>query len=207
MVTEWGTIGHWEMEFTKWGAPVEQTSTEKASTYLRGYEKSIKPFADQCIGNYVFLWGQKQERTPTWYGMFLESGEETESVDMMHHIWNNEWPENRTPRLDSMIIDGRNARQSVYLKSATAYDASVFAFDHESDSLTYRWVIMHESAETKEGGDKEEVPEQVGMNESGSKSTIKITTPEEEGAYRLFAYAFDGNSHAAHANIPFYVKN
>lgn len=206
MVTEWGTIGHWEMEFTEWGAPVEQTSTEKAGTYLKGYKKSIEPFTKQCIGNYVFLWGQKQERTPTWYGLFLETGEETEAVDMMHYIWNDEWPANRTPRLDSMTLDGRNSRQSVYVKPGTDYEASVFVHDYESDSLTYKWVVMRESTATEEGGDEEEIPEQLGIIESAKEPTISITSPTEEGAYRLFAYVFDGNGHAAHANIPFYVK-
>jgi hypothetical protein len=207
MVTEWGTIGHWEMESTEWGAPVEQTSTEKASTYLKGYEKSIKPFTNQCIGNYVFLWGQKQERTPTWYGMFLESGEETETVDMMHYIWNDSFPVNRTPTLETMTLDGKTSRQNVYLKPGKDYSASVVSVDFENDSLFYNWVVMRESTETKEGGDEEEVPEHLGIIGSASQSDIKISSPTEEGAYRLFVYVYDGKGHAAHANVPFYVKN
>lgn len=207
MVTEWGTIGHWEMEHTEWGAPVEQTSTEKASTYLKGYKKSIEPFSNQCIGNYVFLWGQKQERTPTWYGLFLETGEETEAVDIMHYIWNDEWPENRTPGLDSMLLDGKTSRQNVYLKPNNEYQASVKVKDHENDFLTFKWVVMRESTSTAEGGDKEDIPEQLGIIESAKESTIKVMSPTEEGAYRLFVYAYDGNGHAAHANIPFYVRN
>lgn len=205
MITEWGTIGHWEMESTEWGAPVEQTSTEKAATYIKGYEKSIKPFADQCIGNYVFLWGQKQERTPTWYGMFLESGEETEVVDAMHYIWNDKWPENRTPKLEQMTLDGRTSRDNIYLNPGVAYEAAVSTIDHEDDQLMYRWVIMKESMETAVGGDKEEVPEAIHFIEGETASVINFDTPGEEGAYRLFVYVFDGNNHAAHANIPFYV--
>ena len=207
MITEWGTIGHWEMEATKWGAPIEQTSTEKANTYLKGYSKSILPSADQCIGNYVFLWGQKQERTPTWYGMFLEDGRETETVDVMHYIWNNEWPSNRTPSVLSMTLDKRESRDNIYLEKGENYEASIKTIDHEGDSLRYKWVIMRESTEKKEGGDKEEIPESLGVIDSATGTSIKITAPTEEGAYRLFAYVYDGNSHAAHANIPFYVKN
>lgn len=207
MITEWGTIGHWEMESTEWGAPVEQTSTEKAATYLKGYKKSIEPLSKQCIGNYVFLWGQKQERTPTWYGLFLDTGEETEAIDIMHYIWNDDWPENRTPRLDSMILDGRNSRENIYVKPVTEYRASVFIYDHEGDSLSYKWIVMKESTATEEGGDEEEMPEQLGVVESAADSSIEILSPKDEGAYRLFVYVFDGNNHAAHANIPFYVRN
>ena len=32
MVTEWGTVGHWELPQTDWGAPLELTSTEKPLT-------------------------------------------------------------------------------------------------------------------------------------------------------------------------------
>lgn len=207
MVTEWGAIGHWEMANTDWGAPIEQSSSGKAQSYLRAYKNSIEPFDDQCIGNYVFLWGQKQERTPTWYGLFLNSGEETEPTDVMHYIWNNEWPENRTPRVDSMKLDGKIPEDNIYLTPGQQYSAIAYLFDYEGDNLEYKWEIMRESMEKKEGGDKEEVPETLtGLISNGSQNEILLNAPDEEGPYRLFMYAFDGNDNAAHANIPFYVK-
>ena len=137
MVTEWGATGHWEVPKTEWEAPIELNSSAKADAYLERYQKAIEPYKDQCMGSYVFLWGQKQERTPTWYGMFLESGEETESVDVMHYIWNGAWPENRTPRLDSFLLEGQNAYANVYLNPEKTYSAQVFSSDPDGDSLTY----------------------------------------------------------------------
>jgi hypothetical protein len=67
-----------EVPLTQWGAPIENNSTVKAGFYKERYQNSILPLKGQCLGSFVFLWGQKQERTPTWYGTFLEDGQATE---------------------------------------------------------------------------------------------------------------------------------
>lgn len=207
MITEWGAIGHWEVGQTEWGAPIEQHSSAKALNYLKSYQAAIEPFAGQCIGNYVFLWGQKQERTPTWYGLFLPTGHETEPTDVMHYLWNNQWPENRAPRVDSMMLDGKFSYDNIYLEADNEYEASIHLFEYDQDSLTFHWEVMHESTETTVGGDPEEVPDSVAVTiVNENNRTIKFVAPSREGAYRIFVYAFDGNGHAAHANIPFYVN-
>ncbi|MFY0624846.1 MAG: hypothetical protein JXR07_01030 [Reichenbachiella sp.] len=208
MVTEWGAIGHWEVGKTEWGAPIENNSSVKADYYLKGYQTAIEPYDDQCIGSYVFLWGQKQERTPTWYGMFLQEGFETESIDVMHYIWNEEWPQNRSPRIQSFRLDEKVASDNIYLESEKSYSAIASIVDFENDSLTYRWEIKPESKETTEGGDHEdEIASLDGLTNQGANQNLDFTSPSYPGAYRLFVYAYDGNGHAAHANIPFFVKN
>lgn len=206
MVTEWGATGHWEVAKTEWDIPIENNSSVKADFYRSRYESSIAPYDDQCVGSYVFLWGQKQERTPTWYGIFLESGEETESVDAMHYIWNGTWPANRTPRLDTFLLDGKNAYQNVTLTAGNTYGATVVVNDPEGDPLTFKWEVMPESTDLGDGGDHETVPEKLTGAVDGSGSNVKVKAPKTPGAYRLFVYAFDGQNHAAHANIPFLVK-
>jgi hypothetical protein len=206
LVTEWGAIGHWEVQKTSWGAPIEQHSSAKAQTYLRSYDTVIRPNPEQILGSYVFLWGQKQERTPTWYGMFLESGEQTEAVDVMQYIWNGEWPENRTPRLESMLLDGSDAYQDVTLLPGKSYSAMVNVVDPDADPITYRWELRAESDATQTGGDQESVPPVIaGHIDNPSQSRIELQAPQAAGAYRLFVYAFDGHGNAAHANIPFLV--
>ena len=206
-VTEWGAIGHWEMPKTEWGAPIEQTSTEKANNYLRGYRERIEPLSHLIIGNYVFLWEQKQEKTPTWFGMFLESGEETETVDVMHYVWNGEWPKNRTPAVTRMQLDGKTKSDNVRLRAGKTYRARLDAKDPDGDGLTYSWEVKRESTSQQVGGDPERSIESLkGLIKGRSKAKIQLRAPKEPGAYRLFVYAFDGHNHAAHANIPFFVE-
>jgi hypothetical protein len=206
IVTEWGATGHWECGKTAWGAPIENDSTTKADLYEKRFHAVIEPDQKLCLGSYVFLWGNKQERTPTWYGMFLSSGEETAPVDVMHHIWTGSWPANRCPRLEGTWLDGKTALQDVHLYSGQTYNAKVAASDSDQDALTYRWEVMHESTETKVGGDAESKPAPLpGLIADPAASNISLKAPDKPGAYRLFTYVFDGHGHAAHANIPFYV--
>ena len=206
MVTEWGATGYWEVGNTEWGAPVENTSSVKADFYRSRYRKAIESQKKQVIGSYVFLWGQKQERTPTWFGMFMPDGRETESVDAMHYIWNGEWPENQTPRLNSFKLEGKEPYDNIKLEAGKTYDAVVDITDPDGDPLVYRWEIMKESNTTATGGDAEKVPENIeGLVIGEPTNEAQFKAPAEEGAYRLFIYVDDDHDHTAHANIPFYV--
>ena len=206
VVSEWGATGHWECGKTSWGAPIENDSTVKADLYKTRFEQVIQPDQKLCLGSYVFFWGQKQERTPTWYGMFVGGGEETAAIDVMHYFWTGAWPTNRSPRVEGAWLDGKTAVQNVRLKAGQTYSARLQASDPDQDPLTYTWEVMEESTEKKVGGDAESVPKGLpGLITAPTGSEITLKAPTKPGAYRLFAYVFDGKGHAGHANIPFYV--
>lgn len=206
MVTEWGATGYWEVGSTEWGAPFENNSSLKADFYRSRYNTAILSQEEQCIGSYVFLWGQKQERTPTWFGMFMPDGRETESIDMMHYVWNESWPENRTPRINAFTLESKVATDNIRLTAGKKYNAVIDITDPDNDVLTYRWEIMKESKTAATGGDAEAVPEVIeGLIQSEPSAKVEFLAPKEEGAYRLFIYVDDTADHTAHANIPFYV--
>ncbi|GAA4415967.1 glycoside hydrolase family 2 TIM barrel-domain containing protein [Nibrella viscosa] len=207
MVTEWGPTGHWEGPQTAWKASIEETSSAKAAVYKSRYEASMGKDTEHCLGSYVFLWGQKQERTPTWYGVFTEAGEESEVVDVMQYLWTGQWPKNRAPHLESMLVDGKNALSNIYLQPGTTYTALATVTDPDNDQLTYRWELLPESTDLKEGGDRENRPETMqGLLATANGGQITLKTPDQEGAYRLFVYVTDGHNNVATANTPFYVK-
>lgn len=208
MITEWGATGHWEVGKTSWGAPLEMSSTRKAQSILARYQNVIAANANQIIGSYVFLWGQKQERTPTWFGMLLEDGSHTEAMDVMHYIWNGEWPQQRSPQVKGMLLDSKSAVQNVVLRAGMHYEASIDAVDRNGGELTYQWMVMRESEATQQGGDPEELPETIlGRVDILDGGKIALTAPVDPGAYRLFSHVYAPNGLAGYANIPFLVES
>jgi len=205
MVTEWGATGHWEVARTEWDVAIEQSSSEKAEAFIERYRMAIQSDPEKCMGSYVFLWAQKQERTPTWYGMFLANGNVTETVDAMQYIWTGAWPENRCPALESLVLDELTAYDNVRLKAGAKYTARVQAKDHEGDPLTYRWEVLPESTDLGMGGDFETTPETLLSMEVG-QNEIELDAPNNIGAYRLFIYVTDDGGRSATANIPFFVE-
>ena len=208
MVTEWGPTGHWECLKTAWDAPIEETSSEKAAVYKTRYEYGIQSDKANCLGSYVFLWGQKQERTPTWYGIFTEKGEESEVVDLMQYLWSDKWPRNIAPHLYSLQLDGKKALENVYLAPGKTYQAITIASDPDKDKLHYRYEILPEATLLGNGGDFEPRPKGIdGLLTTTAEGQATLKAPDAAGAYRLFVYVTDGNNNVATANLPFYVKN
>lgn len=209
-VTEWGPSGHWQVPRTKWGIVIEETSTEKALAYKERYEKVIKA-EPWCIGSYVFLWtSNRQERTHTWYNMFHDDGSEKGPVEVMHFEWTGKWPENRTPVIDSLEINGLNAKDNILLMTSTIYQGKVYATDPDGDELTFKWELVPENKNFGAyagQGETKPTPIQGTITERLEDGRlIKFISPQEMGGnFRLFVYVNDGYNHSAVANIPFHI--
>lgn len=201
--TEWGVLGHWESGNTPWGAPYEPSSAAKADFLRDVYTQAIEPNLNEtCLGSFAFLWGHKQEKTATWYGLLLESGEKTERVDVLSSFWTGEAPTQRAPRVQQIeMIDhnphGLYADQEVTVRVA--------ASDPDADSLAFEWSVIPESDVQSMGGDFEDSikPVKVSIKQSNNQATI--TMPAREGAYRIFVTVRDGQGGAGTANLPIFV--
>lgn len=206
IITEWGPTGHWENGTTSWGAPVEQTSSEKAMVYQSRYEAVMKTDTKMNLGSYVFLWGQKQERTPTWYGVFLENGHATEAVDVMQYNWTNSWPSNRAPQVAQFRLESKGPRDNIRVETGKLMTAQATFVDPDNDPITYRYELLPESTATSEGGDAESRPQPIeGLFISQNGGQLMFNAPATSGNYRLFVYGTDGRNKSATANIPFQV--
>jgi hypothetical protein len=139
--------------------------------------------------------------------MFLESGERTESVNVMQYVWTGKWPANRAPRVEELALDGKLAADNVYLKPGSRHTATLKVRDPEGDRLAVRWEIMPEVARGGYAGMGEKRSQPLpGLVQTTGEREIVFTAPEQEGAYRVFVFALDGQGNAATANIPFFVR-
>ncbi len=208
VVAEWGPTGHWQVPKTKWSAPIEQTSTQKAQVIFDRYTQIIQKDRSHCLGSYVFYWAEKQETTHTWYGLFRD-GMKTESIDVMKYLWSGSWPANRSPAVLAITVEDFLDYKHIILKPETTYEAQVYCYDCDYDPLTYTWEIRPEveiPENSYAGGLEKPAQPIIGLIADKQDRQIHFATPREEGAYRLFVQIEDGQKNAGYANIPFYVS-
>jgi hypothetical protein len=200
MITEWGPNGHWEVKRAPWGAPLEQSSAQKAESYTRRYQDKIWAEKAHCMGSYVFLWGQKQETTPSWYGIFTEYKEKTETLWAIKQAWMG----TQEPAPVSL---GGFEKPYLMTQAADAIELPLALQSQSLEEVKLRYEIIPESQDIKSGGDVEGRPasiERKKVRKFNGKS-LSLKAPEAEGAYRIFIYA-DLDGWVAYGNVPVFVQ-
>ncbi|MDF2176886.1 glycoside hydrolase family 2 TIM barrel-domain containing protein [Aliiglaciecola sp. CAU 1673] len=208
VVTEWGPTGHWEIAKTDWGAPIEQSSTEKAAIYRKRYEQGILAAPKRALGSYAFLWGQKQETTPTWYGVFTEAGKPTEVVDTLSYLWRGQWPTQRAPSISAYTLGGKSATQSLRVKPGQLVSVELSYTTGDKEEVAIQWEILPESTDIKAGGDPERRPKarDIEFVSGHQPGHMQFKVPVQPGPYRLFVYVENAAGKVANANFPFFVE-
>ena len=211
VITEWGPTGHWESPNTSWGRPIEETSGAKSRVYKTRYDSFAH--TGRILGDYVFLWGQKVERTPTWYGMFLETNadlglqrETLPTVDTMAGAWSGALVPNRAPDVTGITLGGKQASNNIALNVGQAVQAQLTVSEPDGDAMSFVWEVLEDPYQPDLKGAPESREPRVGTPQKGTSSTLNLNAPGKSGQYRLFGYVLDGKGHAGTANIPFKVN-
>lgn len=200
MLTEWGPRGFWESPKNPSGAPIEQSSSDKAAMIGRGYDEVISK-RGSCLGSYIFVWGCKFEATTTWFGLLTNDGKTTESVDVLQEKWSGKKPENRAPTVQ--LINGVPAGT---LAPGTTFSAQAVAADPEGDPLSWKWSVLPEKPAVGKSK-KPTMPAAVKDTIlSAPMDHAEVKAPAKPGDYRLYLWVDDGKGHAASSNVPFTVK-
>ena len=207
IVSEWGVNGPFEARKTSWKAKIEPPNGLKADQRQRRYKDLIEKDKELCLGSYCFLWGQKQESTATWHGMFLSNGNPTEAVDVMQFCWTGQWPESRAPSIKDISLEDIGWKKDHILSPSTQATLKIEFSKYNNKEVIVEYVLYPEAFSNKIGGDIQKSPDPL-MFEILNQNDNELTfvTPKSKGAYRLFAFVKNERGQSSVANIPFLVK-
>ena len=207
IVSELGVNGPFEAKVNSWGAKIEPTNGFKANQRLRRYQDIIENDKDFCLGSYCFLWGQKQESTSTWHGMYLSNGHPTEAVDVMQYCWKGEWPAKRAPSIMQIKLNGDNWKKNhIFSKNEEVSLEYVFNRNN-NDSLIFDYQLYPETFSNKGGGDFQESPDEIPIEIiKQSENSLNFKVPNKKGFYRIFVFVRNETNQTSVANIPFKVE-
>ncbi len=207
IVTEWGVNGPFEARKTSWKAKVEPPNGLKADQRLRRYKELIVKDKELCLGSYCFLWGQKQESTATWHGMFLNNGDPTEAVDVMHYCWTGEWPKSRAPSIRDISLENIGWRKDHVIAPSIQAILKIEYLKYNNKKVNVEYVLFPEAFSNKIGGDIQKSPDPIPLEiVKQSENELVFISPKKKGAYRLFAFLKNNEGQSSVANIPFLVK-
>jgi hypothetical protein len=128
---------------------------------LRRYKELIEKDIERCLGSYCFLWGQKQESTATWHGMFLSNGKPTEAVDVMQFCWTGEWPQSQAPSIKDISLENIGWRKDHILTSSVQATLSIEYLKYNNKKVIVEYVLYPEAFSNKIGGDIQKSPDPI----------------------------------------------
>ena len=207
LFSTWGPTAHWQAPKTPWEAPIEQSSSDKAQVLYERYYGIIRADRGHCLGSFVSYWGEKQETTHTWYGLYRD-GMRTESIGIMTRIWSGAWPAKRAPVILGIMIEEQAGRGDVRLAPSSTNEARVYAYDPDQDNLSITWDIRPEVVIPRKSyaGSLEKPAQPLpGLILESEGTWARFRAPQGQGAYRLFVQVSDDQGCAGYANVPFLV--
>ena len=207
IVSEWGVNGPFEANITSWKAKIEPPNGIKADQRQRRYLELIEKDKERCLGSYCFLWGQKQESTATWHGMFLSNGNPTEAVDVMQYCWTGKWPQSRAPSIRNISLNNIGWRKDHVLAPSVQATLSIEWQKYNNKEVMVEYVLYPEAFSNKIGGDIQKTPDPIKFKiVKKSNTELTFISPKNKGAYRLFAFVKNVKGQSSVANIPFLVE-
>lgn len=211
IMTEWGTLGHWEVENTAWGAPIEPTGEKKLQLYIDCYDCILKN-KEYILGSFVFYWGQKQERTQTWYSMFAEQnidsglhGEPLSTVLLMERLWKNETNSIDIFEVDSIRVNNKNPEDNLVIKKEDSIGVEVHVKGNYKE-VTYRYEIVEEEEKHGVAGSYTARPKSICKTYESLQNNIVLIPVNIAGNFRIFVYAINEAKNIGVANFPFRVE-
>jgi hypothetical protein len=207
IITEWGVSGYWEVGKTNWGMPIEPSSRQKAEQFKNRYESHIAAHTNLCLGSYAFLWGQKVEGSPTWFGLSFY-GDFLEQIDELSKEWTGNYPSNQSPSILKSTMNGIVDKSNTILtKTINTFTMSIE--DANNDKLSTEYILRPDDSNITLTSDNNHTLSYLsGIISDETSTSCKLTFNEKYNGktFRLFVFVRDGNNRVATECYPFMVQ-
>tara|TARA_B100001115_G_scaffold132499_1_gene100208 strand:- start:1515 stop:2789 length:1275 start_codon:yes stop_codon:yes gene_type:complete len=202
LIGEFGENGPWETEWTKWGAPLEPSSSQKAEITGRRF-KELPREHPNFLGALFFNWGWRHEQTHTWFNVFSKDGERSALYYALAMQYGDS-PVPEIPKIKSLKIDHSTKANNFWFESNQWHEAQLEIPESlNKDSLEIRWSIRTEDWFFLKADSPPPLPDLIECAKDRQK--IRFKTPSKAGPFRLYVSIHNRSRHFAAANLPFYV--
>ena len=209
-ISEFGADGPWESRMTSWLSPIEDSSTKKTEQIKERYLFIERNKSAECLGTLLFYWGNKHERTYTWFSLFMED-KKHESLKTIEHLWKGTDNRDSEIGLEYLLLHGKGSADNIIFEPNLLKNSEVVFKNGNPVDVQIKWEIypeawswpwwLEQDTSKMAFSPIRRMERFVGFDDN--KATF--LTPEKDGAYRIFAYVFDSGGYFATANIPFYI--
>lgn len=201
VLTEFGTLGTWEMGANAWGVQTEMTTTDKASWYRKAYDGAVAGHP-LCLGSYVFNWGDMLDPTETWYSLMGPNGTHTTVVDTLTQIWTGAPPTHPGPVVRSLTTAG-----DTQVSAGATVHVSLDASSAGGAPITVDWSLQYDPRFQKSGVSLGKfAPHFPGAIANAGPTGADITLPQYSGGYLVEATVHNGTDSIGDANLPLLVS-
>lgn len=203
LLTEWGVNGYWENGFSSWRAPLELTSAYKIFQVSEQYQQAMPHGNPRFLGSCFFYWGSHHEYTPTWFGVFDQSGSATPLYATLAALWQGEQVPLPPLPIEGVSVNGQYPNADAFATPGQEMRAELTFYQPQDSTLSISWELRPEdwySGHWPYGPENEAV-----FSLERNHRTIRFVAPTVEGPYRLYAKVTDAQGVVSTASSPFYL--
>ncbi len=189
LITEFGTIGEWEVAKDEKGLLREPDDNQKVKWYKGSWDEYIYPNKGSNFGAYVFAFGGPEEDFIGLWLNVLVSDKKRPIYWAVYEMFTGKKPENRPPRILTIVLE------KDIVKPRENFSVQIFAKDRENDTLDYNVKISNKDIW---GGRIK-----VAKFEKKEGNKLVIEAPPNPGLYKFYFYVLDdkGNINVANRSI------
>jgi hypothetical protein len=183
VVTEFGPRGEWDAPIDKLGGKIEPGDAEKFETIAKGWEDMIEKNYPECLGGYVFNYGNGFDHTGLWLSLKVQ-GAYRAVYWATRQAFTGEKPENKPAEIEHFFI----AKQEDSKQVGEWVQVMVKFEDEEKDQCLVSFAYNDRNLSWP---DKGAVKVLESRPVAGKKNVYEFKVPEASGVLKIYALVRD----------------